>query len=282
MRRFQRFRVSIGQYEHISNDGITWTRQLREVPARHMPIVQGDVDLTQLPARPHEACWDFITLHARGFGVAVDHEKIDSTKSVASIFVTTDGGQHWTKRDAQPRLPLLRSLSWPVEQFASLALPSVGVMVLAWEDPWIYDGAKSHIICSRNCGESWEYHSLGYTNPYLRVDYSGRLLALNDGFYMESLDGGHSWNKSDFEVEWPEGYEEKRVALIRSLTFTEADVGYGLIVHWPLHSILYVPSAVGLVTTTDNGMRWKHLHVFDGPNVGDINERHVLELHVTK
>jgi len=282
MRRFQRFRVSIGQYEHISNDGITWTRQLREVPARHMPIVQGDVDLTQLPARPHEACWDFITLHARGFGVAVDHEKIDSTKSVASIFVTTDGGQHWTKRDAQPRLPLLRSLSWPVEQFASLALPSVGVMVLAWEDPWIYDGAKSHIICSRNCGESWEYHSLGYTNPYLRVDYSGRLLALNDGFYMESVDGGHSWNKSDFEIEWPEGYEEKRVALIRSLTFTEADVGYGLIVHWPLHSILYVPSAVGLVTTTDNGMRWKHLHVFDGPNVGDINERHVLELHVTK
>ena len=247
-----------------------------------MPIVQGDVDLTQMPARPHEACWDFITLHPDGLGVAVDHEKIESMKSVASIFVTTDGGQHWTKRDAKPRLPLLRSPSWPVEQFASLAFPSVGVIVLAWEDPWIYDGAKSHVVCSQDCGESWEYHSLGYTNPYLAVDYHGCLLALNDGFYMKSVDGGHSWNKLDFEVEWPEGYDEKRVALIRSLTFTEGDVGYGLIVHWPLHSIPYVPSAVGLVTTTDNGVRWQHLHVFDGPNVGDINERHVLELHVTK
>jgi len=160
-------------------------------------------------------------------------------------------------------------------------LPSTGVIVLAWEDPWIYDGAKTHVICSKDCGESWEYRSLDYTNPYLGMDYAGRLLALNDGFYMESADGGHSWNKSDFEVEWPDGYDKKRVALIRSLTFIEADVGYGLVVHWPLHSIPYVP-AVGLVTTTDNGVRWKHLHVFDGPNVGDINERHVLDLRVTK
>ena len=282
MRVFQRLRVGIGQYEHVSDDGITWSRHLREVPARTTPLVHGDMDLTQLPARPHEARWDFITLHPSGLGVAVDHEKIGSVKSVASIFVTTDGGQHWTKREAKPRLPLLRSPSWPVEQFASLALPSMGIIVLGWEDPWIYDGAKSHVICSQDCGESWEYHSLGYTNPYLGMDYAGRLLALNDGFYMESVDHGHSWNKSDFEVEWPDGYDAKRVALIRSLTFIEAEVGYGLIVHWPLHSVPYIASAVGLVTTTDNGVRWKHLHVFDGPNVGDINERHVLELRVTK
>src|SRR4029453_6889106 len=282
MRGFHRFRVSIGQYEHLSEDGITWSRHLREMPPRHMPVVHGDVDLTQLPARPQEAYWDFITLHSGGLGVAVDHEKINNTKSFAGIFVTTDGGQHWTKQNAKPRLPLLRSPSWPVEQFASLALPSVGVIVLAWEDPWIFDGAKSHVICSQDCGGSWEYHCLGYINPYLGVDYAGRLLALNDSFYMESGDGGHSWKKPNFDAGGPAGYDKKRVALIRSLNFTEGDVGYGLIVHWPLHSTPHVPSAVGLVTTTDNGVRWKHLHVFDRPTVGDINERHVLDLHVSK
>src|SRR5262245_49578558 len=122
----------------------------------------------------------------------------------------------------------------------------------------------------------------GYTNPYLGFDYDGRLLALNAGYYMESLDGGNSWKKVHFEVDWPEGYDKKRVALIRCLTFTQAKVGYGLIVHWPLDSTGGPPPTVGLITTIDNGMRWKHLHVFDGPNVGDINERHILDLRVTK
>jgi hypothetical protein len=149
------------------------------------------------------------------------------------------------------------------------------------KDPWIFDGAKSHIICSQDCDDSWEYHCLGYTNPYLALGYAGRLLALNDGYYMEILDRGHSWKKSIFEVKWPEGYDKKRVALIRCLTFIEAQIGYGLIVHWPLDSSREPLPAIGLVTTIDNGLRWKHLHVFDGPNVGDINERHVLDLRVT-
>ena len=276
-----RFKVGIGQYEHLSTDGMTWSRQLREVPARHMPVVRGDVDLKHLPARPREAYWDCVTVHSGGFGVAVDHQTTD-TKCLAGIFVTMDGGQHWTQRDAKPRLPLLRSRSWPTQQFASLALPSVNVVALAWEDPWLYDGAKSHVICSQDCGESWKYRCLGYTNPYLAFDYDGRLLALNAGYYMESLDGGNSWKKVHFEVDWPEGYDKKRVALIRCLTFTHAKVGYGLIVHWPLDSTGGPPPTVGLITTIDNGMRWKHLHVFDGPNVGDINERHILDLRVTK
>jgi hypothetical protein len=175
----------------------------------------------------------------------------------------------------------LHRRSWPVERFASLALPSASAIALAWEDPWLHEGSQSHVIRSQDGGESWEYHCLGYTNPYLGLDYAGRLLALNAGYYMESRAGGHSWKKSHFQVDWPEQYNKKRVALIRCLVFTKADVGYGLIVHWPLDSIGEAPPAVGLVATTDNGLRWKHLHVFDGPNVGDINERHVLDLCVT-
>lgn len=276
------FRVGIGHYEHRSDDGIIWSRHLREVLARDTPVVHGDVDLTQLPARPQAANWDFVTLHSDGLGVAVDHEKMGSTECLAGIFVTTDGGRHWVKQDPKPRLPILSSVSWPVEQFASLVLPSVNVIVLAWDDPWLFDGSKSHVICSQDCGESWKYSCLGFTNPYVGSDCAGRLLALNDGYYMESRDGGHNWNKSRFEVEWPDGYDQKRVALIHCLIFTEAGVGYGLIVHWPLDSTREPRPAVGLVTTTDNGMRWKHLHVFEGPNVGDINGRHVLDLRVTR
>jgi hypothetical protein len=275
-----RFRVSIGQYEHHSEDGITWTRHLRDVPARHTPVVHGDVDLRRLPARPAEAYWDFVTLHPSGFGVAADHEVMNGANNVANVFVTTDGGKHWNKRDAKPRLPRWSPPSWPVERFAALALPSPGIIVLSWEDPWLFDGAQSHVICSQDCGESWQYRRLGYTNPYLGIDYAGRLLALNDGYYMESHDAGHTWKKSHFQVDWPHRYDKKRVALIRSLIFTEAEVGFGLVVHWPIGAAAERPE-VGLVTTADNGLRWRHLHVFDGPNAGDINERHVLDLRVT-
>jgi hypothetical protein len=243
--------------------------------------VRGAVDLTQLPVLPNDSHWDFVTLHASGFGVAVNHETTERVKTVASIFVTMDGGQHWNQREAKPRLPLLRRRSWPVERFASAALTPLGVIALAWDDPWILDGSRSHVICSHDHGKSWEYQCLGYTNPYVALDHDGRLLALNDGYYMESLDRGRTWKKSDFRVDWPEGYYKKRVALIRSLIFIEARVGYGLIIHWPLDSTRESSPEVGLVTTTDNGTHWKHLQVFEAPTVGDINERHVLDLHVS-
>jgi hypothetical protein len=276
----RRFKVSIGQYEHRSDDGITWSRHTRELPARHTPVVHGAVDLAKLPALSNDSHWDFVTLHTCGFGVAVNHKTTETVKSMAGIFVTMDGGQHWNQREAKPRLPLLRKRSWPVERFASAALTSLGVIALAWDDPWILDASRSHVICSQDHGESWEYKCLGYTNPYVALDHDGRLLALNDGCYIESRDLGRTWKKSDFRVDWPEGYNKKRVALIRCLIFPEAHVGYGLIVHWALDSTGESSPDVGLVTTTDNGTHWKHLHVFEAPNVGDINERHVLDLRV--
>lgn len=277
-----RIRVGIGQHEHSSEDGgTTWSHRLREVPPRHTPVVHGDVDLTRLPPSSKETCWDFVTLLPCGFGVAVDHQRMDGTKAHAGVFVTIDGAEHWHKRDTKPRLPILRTSSWKVERFESLAVQTPGVVALAWEDPWIFEGSQSHIICTRDQGESWEYHCLGYANPYLAVDYGGRLLALNDGYYIESRDGGSTWSKSNFNVDWPEGYNKKRVALLRHVSFTEADLGYALIVHWPSGSPRDSLPDVGLLISTDNGMRWNHLQVFEGPNIGDINERHVLDLRVT-
>src|SRR5262245_13083665 len=92
-----------------------------------------------------------------------------STECLAGIFVTTDGGRHWVKQDPKPRLPILSSVSWPVEQFASLVLPSVNVIVLAWDDPWLFDGSKSHVICSQDCGESWKIQLPGLYQPLRRI-----------------------------------------------------------------------------------------------------------------
>lgn len=273
-------RVGIGQFEHCSEDGITWFRHLRQVPARHTPLVHGDIELRQLPVADN-TYWDFVTVLPCGFGVAVGHQTMAGAKRLANLFVTTDRGRHWYERETMRWLSLQRNDAAPIERFASLAVYSPSVVAIAWEDPWLFDGPQSHVITSRDAGESWDYHCLGYTNPYLALNFSGRLSALNNGYYLENTDGGTIWAKRDFQIDWPEGYEQDRVALLREVTFTAPEVAYALVVHWAHKLPSERPPNVGLLTTTDGGKRWRHLHVFEGPNIGDINERHVLNLQVT-
>ena len=42
----------------------------------------------------------------------------------------------------------------------------------------------------------------------------------------------------------------------------------------------FAPVHVGLLQSTDGGTHWRHVHVFDGPDLGDVNERHMLTLDV--
>ncbi len=273
--------VGIGQHQYCSEDGgRTWSIGLREVPRKATPVLTGKVDIIRLPSRPGESYWDFVTLLPCGFGVAVDHEKIDR-ETLANVFVTADAGLHWEKREAKPHLPLLRRPSWPVERFASLAVPSPEVIALAWEDPWLFEWPESHVICSWDQGKSWKYCHLGQSIAWLAVDFEGRLLSLGDSYYVQSRDDGRTWEKSPFELEWSEDYDGRRVALLREVTFTATAIGYALVVHWPTDSIPETSPNVGLVTTADNGMRWRHVQVFQGPNIGDVNERHILSLRVT-
>jgi len=281
--------VGIGRRTHRSADGGTrWVESLREVPPKHTPIVRGAVDLARLPGRPRETVWDLVAILPDGFGVAVDHELAPASPSrpgepsaLAHVFRTRDGGRTWHEPELKPRWKLRQilrraTLSWPVEEFASLVLSPPATVVLTWEDPWIHDGARSHVILSRDGGESWRYHGLGSTN--LVADGSGRLLALNDGFLLESLDGGAEWARRELAIEWPTGHRQAG-NLLRHAVFVDPSSAYALLVHWRCGAS-FAPSHVGLLRTTDGGSLWRHVQVFDGPDAGDVNERHVLTLDV--
>jgi photosystem II stability/assembly factor-like uncharacterized protein len=278
----RQFTIGIGQHIYRSPDGgSTWSRSLREIPGSHTPIVRSDVDISRLPARAIGACWDFVSVLPCGFGVAVGHQAIDATSRVADVFITEDGARHWRQADPEVK-STKRDDERPVGRFASLALASPAGIVLAWDDPCLFDGSQSHVICSYDRGVSWEYHCLGPANPYLALDHSGRLLVLNDGYYLESRDGGRTWTRRVFVVEWPVDYRHERVALLRHVSFPDPGLGYALVVHWRGGFGNVPPPDVGLLSTTDDGNNWKHLHVFEGPNVGDVNERHILCLRVER
>jgi hypothetical protein len=133
------------------------------------------------------------------------------------------------------------------------------------------------VIVSRDRGESWRYLCLGSAN--LAADGSGRLLALNDGFFLESVDGGAQWAKRECSVEWPPGHRDESSNLLRHVVFADPMSAFALLVHWRCGT-RFAPTHVGLLHTTDAGARWCHAHVFDGPDVGDVNERHMLTLEV--
>lgn len=281
--------VGIGQHVHRSVDGgATWVRSLREIPGKHTPVVRGNVDLSRLPRRPRETIWDFVSVLPDGFGVAVSHEATDANPAetsapskLAKVFRAHDGGRTWHEHRLNVSWKLTEiigrwTVSWPVEEFTSLVLVRSDAVVLSWEDPWIYEDAKSHVIYSRDRGESWRYHGLGHANPTLTADDSGRLWVQSGGF-LESVDGGAKWSKREFAVEWPSDHQHEKVNVLRHIVFVEPNIAFASIVHWK-RGLSFAPSHVGLVRTTDDGAHWFHVHVFDGPDIGDVNERHMLTL----
>jgi hypothetical protein len=186
--------VGIGQYVHRSADGgATWARSLREIPGMRTPIVRGTVDLSRLPSRPRETVWDCVSVLPDGFGVAVNHEATDANPaktgapgSRANVFRTHDGGQNWHEHRLNVSWKLTdimrRWTASPVEQFNSLVLVPPDAVVLSWEDPWLFEGAKSHVIYSRDRGDSWRYQLARLLGLFV---CSTLLLASNGGCTSE-------------------------------------------------------------------------------------------------
>lgn len=143
------------------------------------------------------------------------------------------------------------------------------------------DDPNSHVISTVDGGDSWRYFCLGDSNHFLATDNDGRLLALNEGYFLVSHDYGSSWRRQEFVVDWPERTDLRRVAFLRHVTFTDDGIGYALVVHWPKRFAHGVLPDVGLVMSTDSGLHWRHKAVFQGPDMGDINESHMMALRIS-
>ncbi len=247
--------------------------------------MDGRVDVLHLPPLAEHVSFDFATVQDDGFGAVAAHVDLDdkaegSQRSLASVYVTNDAGVSWKPLDLthlSPRgLPQGQRWSWPPERFDSLSIPVPKRIVLAWMDPWLHEWPDSHVVFSHDGGSSWQYGALGDSNPYLAHDFDGRLLCLNAGYFLLSEDGGETWRKEGFQIEWPPSYHEEKVSLLRHVVFADRNHGYGLIVHWSETDA----TGVGLVVTTDNGRFWKHIATLPAPNFGDVNSRHALSLQL--
>ena len=282
----RRITVCSGQYAHSSLDGgYTWVTALREVPRNDFPVSRGPMNLAGLPQLKNGAC-DIATVLDNGFGAVAGHEDngdtaTESPTSSACLFVTNHAGFSWKRLDVpglSPRgLTQSECSSWPPGRFESMLVLAPGTIIVSWEDPWLYDCPMSHLVLSHDSGKSWHYNLLGASNPDLAHDVDGHLLCLNDGYYLLSDDGGATWRREDFHIEWPASYQDKKVSLLRHVVFVDRNLGYALIVHWSNRMSV---SGVGLVVTTDNGRIWKHVSTLPGPNYGDVNSRHALSLRL--
>ena len=91
------------------------------------------------------------------FGVAAGHNYLDHTHSIAEVFITTDGGMHWQRRDPSAGVSSIRKAiqEGSLERFESLVVPTRRSFALAWSDPWLFDVPQSHVISTTDQGDSW-------------------------------------------------------------------------------------------------------------------------------
>ncbi|NQT38282.1 MAG: hypothetical protein HQ581_12370 [Planctomycetes bacterium] len=169
----------------------------------------------------------------------------------------------WNKREA--------SIPFP-ERFCRLAIANPNLIALVWsveyDDVWFGYWDESHVIYSHDQGESWGLSSLGENGVTLKQDGQGRLLLMNDGYFLRSSNG-RKWSKRKFRVQWPEDYPHPRMNSLSEVTFVEGNIGYALIEHGHTHMDDYT-SDVGLLKSTDDGRSWNLLHVFPGLTAGEM------------
>jgi hypothetical protein len=281
--------VGIGQFLYQSLESpLHWEKSVRIIPSKSDPVIRGPVSMSQLPAQ-EQLYWDYITIQNK-FGVAVGHEILkkedkagNDRDSIAHVFITFDGGASWEKNHLKfinwikVKLKQILVPRFPVERFEGLVVTDSGNIGISWDDPWLYDNPRAHLICSSDQGMSWRYNCVG--NGWIFQNFRSEFLTYKKAQRLAtSKDNGKNWEEFSFEIVWPKEYQGKKVNLLRHIVYVSNEVAYALVVHWPKDH--YGTPNVGLLRTENGGKIWEHLQIFPGPTNADINERHVLTLTV--
>jgi hypothetical protein len=266
-----------------------WTESDRQVPADFAPFYLGVAEDNHVPFDDHRVKWDFIFLSIEGFGVAVNHESVRNQNDhgggiLANVFITTDHARHWLKNPM--RLSWCSRVgawfSWPVEQYQNLVATANATVVLAWEDPWIMERSRSHIIFSNNCGLKWHYRSLKKCNPYLYTTPSGQIMCFGNRTRRYSQDGGRHWQSEAFGFDFDDGNTDIVFSNIQNATFFSEEQGFALLAKFNQAVALSRPETILLLKTNSSGSRWRRVAEFPFPKeCVSSDPKHILGLAVS-
>lgn len=256
--------VGIGDREWTTVDrGITWAESARR--RREVRGPQGMV------------CND-VVFGEDGLGLAASSEPTGDPERPrnALLFLTRDGGASWTRVD--PRLPVFGRLragaGWPPEAIESLAVQPNGLLALAWEDPWLFEGPEAHLVASSDGGATWRYARLAPGCWRLARAKDDVLRVFGAGVSCTSDDGGRSIRQQGIEISWPE-LPNRRIGILHEVRFTSRSEALAL----AYCEDADVPTPlVGLATTTDAGHHWRVERSWPAPKDRDYNETGALEL----
>ena len=253
---FTRWRQSPRQ--PISDRG---TRFLGVASANHVPFENPSVE------------WDLIHMSADGFGVAVNQEKsqqdqIGGRSFFANVFITTDHGRYWERNPMRLSWSSrLRSwFSWPVEQYHSLVVTENRTILLAWEDPWIMERSRSHVVLSDNCGRKWQYRCLKQCSPNLYTAPKGQIMCFSSIIRYHSRDEGKHWRADTIQFDLNDDNVEADYSDIRNATFISEQQGFALLVKHSKIASTPIPEVVILLKTDTHGLKWQGIAEFAFPS----------------
>lgn len=234
-------------------------------------------------AAPGGERFDEIALGTDGVGLACTTEATDDPDRPrnARLFLTRDGGRTWARVD--PRLPMIGRLragaGWPPEAIESLAVQPGGLLAFAWEDPWLFDGARTHLVASDDGGASWRWAKLAPGCYRLARSQDGVLRAFGFGIFCRSDDAGRSVREERFSIDWPglPAHPDRALGLLRDVHVTTPVDAVALTVC--VDADLPRPR-IGLAASEDGGKSWRVVREWDAP-AGDVHAGGNLSLQIS-
>ncbi len=247
--------------------------------ADHTPFYSGVAAENNVPFDDPRVKWDFIFLSAEGFGIAVNHEKIRNRNdqggnTLSNIFVAIDQARHWHKNPMRLSwCNRARALySWPVERHQDLAVTANTTIVLSWEDPWIMERSRSHIIFSNNRGLKWHYRSLKKCNPFFCTTPSGQIMCFSNRTRRFSRDGGRHWRSEAIGFNFDDDNTDIALSDIQHATFISEEQGFALLAKYNKSIALSRPETIQLIKTNGNGSMWRRVAEFSFPRERDSSD----------